>query len=59
MAETYRWRKSSYSANHQECVEIGLGVADIGVRDTKNRSGGQLRLSRPAWIAFLRDIAMR
>ena len=42
------WRKSSYSANANDCVEIGRG---IGIRDSK--AGGHLPCTTPAWQAFL------
>ena len=35
-----RWRKSSFSGNGGDCVEVGqLGDGVIVVRDTKDRSG--------------------
>lgn len=49
-----RWRKSSYSDSQQECVEVALSSAAIGVRDTKNRQGGELALHPAAWHAFVR-----
>ena len=42
------WRKSSYSPNANDCVEIGLRV---GIRDSK--STGHLPVAAPAWSAFL------
>jgi len=42
------WRKSSYSASQQACVEIGRGV---GIRDSK--TAGQLPVSAAAWSEFL------
>jgi hypothetical protein len=42
------WRKSSYSANASDCVEVGRGV---GIRDSKTT--GHLPFSTPAWTAFL------
>jgi hypothetical protein len=43
------WRKSSRThPNH--CVELHHG--DALVRDTKNRTGPQLRLSIPGLVAF-------
>jgi hypothetical protein len=46
------WRKSSYSPNTSNCVEVGRGV---GVRDSKAPSA-QLKVSADAWSAFLRAI---
>jgi hypothetical protein len=43
------WRKSSYSANSSDCVEIGPG---IGVRDSK-APVTHLPVSAEAWSAFL------
>jgi len=45
------WRTSSYSqATVQgECVEVGLSPGQIGVRDTRNRTSGQLAVSRRAF----------
>lgn len=49
------WRKSSYSATQQECVEVAL-APKVGVRDTKDREGGQLTVPAGAWQAFVRRI---
>jgi len=43
------WRKSSYSANSSDCVEIGRGV---GIRDSKAPTT-HLTVSDEAWSAFL------
>ncbi|MEV6718125.1 DUF397 domain-containing protein [Lentzea sp. NPDC051208] len=43
------WRKSSYSPDGNNCVEIGAGV---GVRDSKSPSA-HLPLSPLSWEAFL------
>jgi hypothetical protein len=42
------WRTSSYSGQGQDCVEVRLGP-DVGVRDTKNRAGGELDVAPAAW----------
>jgi Domain of unknown function (DUF397) len=46
-----RWRKSTYSGP-QECVEVTFGVGEIGVRDSKNPTGGALVLPEPGWRAM-------
>lgn len=47
------WRKSSRSnGSGQACVEVGGGGV-IGVRDTKDRDGGTLTFTQPAWRAFV------
>jgi hypothetical protein len=43
------WRKSSYSPNGTDCVEIGRGV---GVRDSK-APAAHIALGTGAWSAFL------
>jgi hypothetical protein len=44
------WRKSSYSADGSDCVEVGHG---IGIRDSK-APAAHVQVSREAWDAFLR-----
>ncbi|WP_439662899.1 DUF397 domain-containing protein [Lentzea sp. HUAS TT2] len=44
------WRKSSYSATSDNCVEIGQGT---GIRDSKAPTT-HLPLSAEGWSAFLR-----
>ncbi|WUD22849.1 DUF397 domain-containing protein [Lentzea sp. NBC_00516] len=46
------WRKSSYSSNSSNCVEIGHGV---GIRDSK-APATHLPVSGEAWSTFLRDV---
>lgn len=52
------WRKSSYSANTDNCVEVAPGAAWL-VRDTKDREGGQLAVATPAWKTFLSQVRER
>ena len=41
------WRKSSYSgANGGECVEVATTADTVLVRDSKNRTGNVLSVSR-------------
>jgi hypothetical protein len=50
---TSPWRKSSYSnGNGGNCVEVALGHA-VGVRDTKDRDGGNLAVAPAAWTSLL------
>ncbi|OLF11486.1 hypothetical protein BLA60_10975 [Actinophytocola xinjiangensis] len=50
------WRKSSRSqGNGSACVEVGQAAKAVLVRDTKNRTGGQLAFSPDSWSRFLRD----
>ncbi|MCP2343566.1 DUF397 domain-containing protein [Actinomadura rupiterrae] len=52
------WRKSSYSAGGgDDCVEVAdLGRA-IGLRDSKDPHGPDLRMSRNAWAELLRTVS--
>ncbi|MFC5954613.1 DUF397 domain-containing protein [Streptomyces pratens] len=52
------FRKSSYSSQQGECVEIA-DTADHGraVRDSKQQDGPLLTVSREGWQAFLRQFA--
>lgn len=43
------WRKSSYSANAMDCVEVGHGV---GIRDSKAPTS-HIPVDSRAWQAFL------
>ncbi|WP_246471262.1 DUF397 domain-containing protein [Saccharopolyspora phatthalungensis] len=47
------WRKSSYSGEESNCVEIGAGLDIVGVRDSKDPGGGTLVFGYPAWGSFL------
>ena len=51
------WRKSSYSDNGDVCVEVDLAVGPVGMRDSKDVEGGELRVSTAAWTALLRDLS--
>ncbi|HUQ56908.1 DUF397 domain-containing protein [Lentzea sp.] len=44
------WRKSSYSGDGNNCVEIGRGV---GIRDSKSPEI-HLPVSADAWSAFMK-----
>ena len=50
-----QWRKSSYSGtNGGACVEVASNLpAVVAVRDTKDRNGGTLVLTRESWAQFL------
>lgn len=44
-----QWRKTSYSSEQTNCVEIALGSETARVRDTKAREVGHLEVSPQAW----------
>lgn len=48
------WRKSSFSAEGQSCVEVATGV---GIRDSKSPSA-HLAFGADAWSAFLRAVKL-
>ncbi|MEV8436697.1 DUF397 domain-containing protein [Actinosynnema sp. NPDC051121] len=49
-----QWRKSTRSsAGGPECVEIALGPDVAGVRDSKNRTGGELGFGFAQWSRFV------
>jgi hypothetical protein len=65
------WRKSSYSGNGGNCVEVapwhvssysgnGGDCAErprvVLVRDTKDRDGGALEFTSAAWSAFTKTL---
>ncbi|QWF78385.1 DUF397 domain-containing protein [Amycolatopsis sp. CA-230715] len=48
-----QWQKSSYSGTETECVEVAVAPTAVGIRDTKDRTGGALLVSPASWTAFL------
>ncbi len=46
------WRKSSYSGDQGNCVEVGGDRSRVLVRDTKNRAGVTLGFTPDAWRRF-------
>jgi hypothetical protein len=50
---TDTWRKSSRSEAQNACVELVVGIAAAGIRDSKNRAAGQLAFAGDRYRAFL------
>jgi hypothetical protein len=52
-----QWRKSSYSANEGDCVEVAmLPDSSRAIRDSKNPDGPTLQFPADEWRAFLRRV---
>ncbi|MEU8512131.1 DUF397 domain-containing protein [Kitasatospora sp. NPDC048722] len=48
------WRKSSYSAQQGQCIEVAIGGrGGVPVRDSKDPQGPVLVFPAPAWASFL------
>ncbi|MFJ2864384.1 DUF397 domain-containing protein [Kitasatospora sp. NPDC087314] len=48
------WRKSSYSGQGGDCIEVADGFTDVQpVRDSKDPDGPVLLFPSPAWRAFV------
>jgi hypothetical protein len=47
------WRKSSYSSDTANCVEVALLATGVGVRDSKNQQGPVLSYAVPSWQEFV------
>ncbi|MEU1603108.1 DUF397 domain-containing protein [Micromonospora matsumotoense] len=50
------WFKSSRSSDNANCVEVRLAGGEVGVRDSKDRSGPILAFTDDAWVSFLHVI---
>jgi len=51
------WRKSSYSSQSGNCVEVATNLADIvAVRDSKRPAGQRLLIPAAEWRAFVRSL---
>jgi hypothetical protein len=50
------WRASTYSSGEQACVEVAVVPGQVGVRDSKDRSGPALVFTPSAWRAFVGDL---
>jgi hypothetical protein len=47
------WRKSSYSSQDGNCVEVAELPGVVSVRDSKNPDGPVLTITHPHWAAFI------
>lgn len=51
-----RWRTSTRTQGQGQCVEVGFGADEIGIRDTKNRRAAHLTVCRGKWREFVAGI---
>jgi len=47
------WRKSSYSAPDNNCVELAVSQDETDVRDSKSPDGNSFTVTSTTWAAFL------
>lgn len=51
-----QWRKSSYSGNSGNCVEVADLGHDVAVRDSKDPYGPVLVIARDEWLLAIQQI---
>ncbi|WFE41985.1 DUF397 domain-containing protein [Micromonospora sp. WMMD998] len=57
---TARWRKSSYSGNEGNCVEVADNLPSVvGVRDSKDIAGPSLAFTAAQWGSFVEFVKDR
>ncbi|MFW5415419.1 DUF397 domain-containing protein [Nocardiopsis sp. CNT-189] len=56
MHSPQNWRKSSYSGDRNNCVEVADLPSGTAVRDSQNPGAGHLRFAADEWSAFLREV---
>lgn len=49
------WRKSSYTGDQGNCVEVAWPNQEVAVRDSKQPAGPTLAFPASTWHAFLSD----
>ncbi len=50
------WRKSTYSSNQGQCVEVATLGTGTAVRDSKNPTGPVLTFTTAEWAAFTAEV---
>jgi Domain of unknown function (DUF397) len=51
-----QWRKSSYSGNTGNCVEVAVTESVVGMRDSNDPDGSALAFAPDVWLAFTAGI---
>lgn len=52
----FKWRKSSYSADQGNCVEIATRISFVLVRDSGDHNGPVFEMTAIQWRQFLARI---
>ncbi|GAB3556352.1 hypothetical protein J2S53_002329 [Actinopolyspora lacussalsi] len=50
------WRKSSYSSQETNCVEVGRLDGGAAIRDTKDRAAGYFTTTGQQWATFINAV---
>ena len=53
-----QWRKSSYSGNSGNCVEVAIAGSNVGIRDSNDPCGPMLILTLQMWQALVDVLKM-
>ena len=55
--KTLKWRKSSYSCDSANCVEVAVtSTTTVAVRDSKNAAGPHLTFDRHTFKNFIKAV---
>jgi hypothetical protein len=58
--EPMMWRKSSFSTDDSNCVEVAFAEpAAVAVRDSKNQDGPTLAVPVVTWHSFISRVGSR
>jgi len=55
--QTLQWRKSTYSGDSSNCLEIAATPGAIHVRDSKTTGSPHLVFPPSAWVSFISQTA--
>jgi hypothetical protein len=53
VALSNKWRKSTYSADTANCVEVRRNGDVVEVRNSKDRTGSVMKFTLDEWAAFV------
>jgi hypothetical protein len=54
-----KWRKSSYSSQDGNCVEVVRNLPGlVAIRDSKAPAGAKLMVSQESWRVFLKSLRL-